>query len=249
MSFTNDELILTYALYHFPDLIDLEDFTIKLNKLVGKNRRIINITLLLKQFDYIQKSENDEIFGSDYKELLEIKKSFSPPSHKDLKSKLEFFINETYRPKDSKGNYLLKDKNLDKYFLEEIENYLINNKKFLKQHKVSMYDRNAKISQQAIERASYMCEVDPKHTSFTSSRTGKPYVEAHHLIPVSAQEDYNTSLDIHENIIALCSNCHNELHYGINPKIKVEFLYKQRKNLLFEKGINISFYELYRYYR
>ncbi len=34
------------------------------------------------------------------------------------------------------------------------------------------------------------------------------------MIPISKYKDYNYSLDVMENIVSLCSHCHNLLHYG-----------------------------------
>lgn len=41
--------------------------------------------------------------------------------------------------------------------------------------------------------------------------------EPYHLIPISKYKDFdykNCSLDTMENIVSICSHCHNLLHYG-----------------------------------
>jgi 5-methylcytosine-specific restriction protein A len=67
----------------------------------------------------------------------------------------------------------------------------------------------------AIIAAKFQCEVDPLHETFTCSATGKPYVEAHHLMPLSTQGKLgkSTNVDIPENILALCPMCHRRLHH------------------------------------
>ena len=38
------------------------------------------------------------------------------------------------------------------------------------------------------------------------------FVEVHHLIPMEKQNDFEDSLDVPENIVALCPNCHRKIH-------------------------------------
>lgn len=61
---------------------------------------------------------------------------------------------------------------------------------------------------------------------------------------MSAQDKYNVSLDVENNIVSLCSNCHNHLHYGtkIDPLLKT--LFEKRKEILLKAGISISYEEL-----
>lgn len=74
------------------------------------------------------------------------------------------------------------------------------------------YERNPKISKIALKKSGYKCEINPKHITFYRKSDGKPYVEPHHIIPMAKQDDFNYSLDIPQNIVSLCSNCHNEVH-------------------------------------
>lgn len=74
--------------------------------------------------------------------------------------------------------------------------------------------RNAKVAAQAIARAHFKCEVDPSHQTFISSAKSLPYVEAHHLVPMSQQELFDVSLDVDANVVALCATCHKLLHHG-----------------------------------
>ncbi len=68
-------------------------------------------------------------------------------------------------------------------------------------------------------------------------------METHHLIPLSKQDNFEFSLDVEANIVSLCSNCHNCIHYGIDEdKIKIlNELFKLRKDRLSKCGINITF--------
>ena len=63
------------------------------------------------------------------------------------------------------------------------------------------------------------------------------------------QDDFEYSLDVEENIVSLCSNCHNEIHYGENAKELIERLYFERKELLYNKGIGVTLEQLLSYYK
>lgn len=98
------------------------------------------------------------------------------------------------------------------------------------------------------ENVKYTCENDPKHVSFTSRTNNHPYVEAHHLIPMSAQDDFEYSLDVPANIVVLCPNCHRLLHYGNDIKPILKKLYDDRILSLSKSGLNITFEQLLFYY-
>lgn len=73
--------------------------------------------------------------------------------------------------------------------------------------------RNPQKAINALKYANYKCEINPEHKSFISGSTGKEYVEAHHIIPLSQQCNYKKSLDVEANIVALCPNCHKKIHH------------------------------------
>lgn len=66
----------------------------------------------------------------------------------------------------------------------------------------------------------------------------------HHLVPMSYQKDFVYSIDIEENIVALCSCCHDEVHHGKNREKLLDILYKEHREVLLRVGIDISFDEL-----
>lgn len=96
-----------------------------------------------------------------------------------------------------------------------------------------------------------MCEYNKNHPSFIRKSNSKPYTEAHHLIPLNAQglDKFKiVNLDCEANIVSLCSQCHNQLHYGINIKEIISKLYTERKELLLKCGIDITLDELLNFY-
>ena len=95
------------------------------------------------------------------------------------------------------------------------------------------YIRSADVSARALARAGGICALsapNEPHRSFIWKKTGANYVEAHHLIPFSKQAGYPYSLDVEENIVALCPNCHRLLHHA-----QAEAKYHSLKRLLHER--------------
>ena len=113
------------------------------------------------------------------------------------------------------------------------------------------FQRNPNVAALALRLAEFKCEISAGHKTFISNAKGKPYVEAHHLIPFGNQGGFKFSLDVTANIVALCPNCHRLLHHG-NKADKVReiaTLFAQRKGRLLEKEVKISEAELMKLYR
>ncbi|MCL2865710.1 MAG: HNH endonuclease [Lachnospiraceae bacterium] len=105
-------------------------------------------------------------------------------------------------------------------------------------------------SRRAIIDAAFTCEADENHESFTRKNGKDRYTEAHHLIPRSYQKNYTKSLDVTANIVSLCSNCHNCLHYGSAEERNfiLDELYEDRKSRLDDVGLTITLNELKKLY-
>jgi len=71
------------------------------------------------------------------------------------------------------------------------------------------YIRNADVIVEVLDRASGICEKCKQNAPFKRKKDGTPYLEVHHRIPLS-----EGGFDTVENAIAVCPNCHRELHYG-----------------------------------
>lgn len=111
------------------------------------------------------------------------------------------------------------------------------------------YPRNRHVAANALHMAKYLCEADPKHYVFRRKNSEMTYTEPHHLVPLSAQKFFpNTNLDREQNIVSLCSNCHNCLHYGAEIDMILKPLYEKRKDLLEAIGIDITYEQLKMYY-
>lgn len=110
------------------------------------------------------------------------------------------------------------------------------------------YTRNRQVAMNALIDAGNVCEVNSKHKLFKRKNSNINYTEPHHLVPMAYSDDFGVSLDIEENIISLCSHCHNHLHYGRDIEGILQKLYDSRKELLSSAGISLSFDHLLSYY-
>lgn len=114
----------------------------------------------------------------------------------------------------------------------------------------AVYPRNSSIGKNAIVLSDYSCEFNSDHKDFTSSRTKRNYVEAHHLIPIGFQELFPVSLDVEANIISLCSTCHKRIHHAIfsEKKPMLDLLFKNRFERLKLCNIELTLDQLYTFY-
>ena len=101
----------------------------------------------------------------------------------------------------------------------------------------------------ALLHAGFQCEFNNNDRTFIR-KNGKRYTEPHHLIPISKYRDFNYSVDVMENIVSLCSHCHNLLHYGRleDKKPILEKLYNERKSALQKCGLSLTIEQLESYY-
>ena len=104
------------------------------------------------------------------------------------------------------------------------------------------WKRSGILRLQALELANYQCEIDNSHITFISESNSKPYMEGHHLIPISKQISFSNSLDNYANIICLCPICHRQLHHGLydDKKRLLSQIYEQRGSRLSQSGLSLS---------
>ena len=98
---------------------------------------------------------------------------------------------------------------------------------------------------QTLISADYKCEIDNRHETFLAEKTGKPYMESHHAIPLRQQPHFDNSLDIYANLVCLCPICHRKIHYGIQPEREnmIKIIYHNRAGRLANSGICLSQHE------
>lgn len=160
--------------------------------------------------------------------------------------------------KSSNSEFLVQDRKTDAYIMEAVEKARLP-KEVIEgpepapepqlEKGALRYARRPEVSKYALYLAGYQCECGKDHPSFIRKSDGKNYTEPHHIIPMNAQGCFDVNLDCHQNIISLCSTCHNKLHYGVNIEEMLKEIYDKRAVLLRNKGINITFEELLSYYK
>lgn len=115
------------------------------------------------------------------------------------------------------------------------------------------YPRDPEIAKAALIDANFECQFNTNHISFISKKTKQNYVEAHHLIPIRVQDVddlFDFSIDVPENIFALCPTCHREIHHATDElKLGIlKKLYTCAEKPLATRGIHIKFETLCRIY-
>lgn len=114
------------------------------------------------------------------------------------------------------------------------------------------YSRDVSVSQRALCLVQHKCEIDPSHPSFIRKNLSVNYMEPHHLIPMSQSDNFEYSLDREQNIFSLCSNCHNQIHYGTKEDVRllIEKLFSIRSQEICKViGRDITLEEIFKMYK
>ena len=94
--------------------------------------------------------------------------------------------------------------------------------------------RDPRLAIMRFDISNYTCEIDKSHETFIAERTRRPYVEAHHFIPIKFQTSFDYPLDNLDNIVSLCPNCHRGIHHAVTDhKLElIETIYSIRPKLM-----------------
>lgn len=65
---------------------------------------------------------------------------------------------------------------------------------------------------------------------------------------MAQQGNFQHSLDVEENIISLCCNCHKKIHLGQDYEVMLEKIYVQRQKHLESVAINVTLEMLIGFY-
>ena len=104
------------------------------------------------------------------------------------------------------------------------------------------WNRDRVVVEQVLKADMWQCEIDAAHKTFVARKNDQPYLEGHHLIPLSKQDQFEKSLDVYANIIGLCPNCHRQLHFGKQTEIRdiLKPIYTTRADRFHNSGITLS---------
>jgi len=96
------------------------------------------------------------------------------------------------------------------------------------QTKISTYQRDAKVKAWVLKAANGICEGCGHAAPFYGT-DGIPYLEVHHI-----KQLVDGGSDTITNTVALCPNCHREMHYGIDRDSLISKLYSKVPRLIRE---------------
>lgn len=274
VKWTDDELRIVLGYYFFiyennTREQDYESFADDLRKMTGNSRSNGSVGVIFCNFISVDPAKTSAGFPGGNKKCLPIwnecinpdrtpKESFIKlfmafiEKYGNKKSIYDTFVNK-YSGYRSLNNVDVDDEDgvittNDIFESEVVEpSYAPEEKPEIIEGKNKKYKRNSTKAKRAIIYANYQCNIDGCHGSFVA-KNGNLYMEAHHLIPMSAQDDFNNSLDVDANIVSLCPTCHRKLHHGKDIEVELKKLFDSRVELLKQSGIEITLDDLKKYY-
>lgn len=128
---------------------------------------------------------------------------------------------------------------------EELFQEAINEGKLpkLKTTILTAFQRDPSVAIKALESSGYTCEIFPEYRVFSSRISGKPYLEAHHVVPMFWQRHIpDKSLDVAENICILNPYSHKMIHHARFDEIEIHIksLANKRAAFLRSLGLNVD---------
>ncbi|WP_271271089.1 HNH endonuclease [Aliamphritea hakodatensis] len=93
---------------------------------------------------------------------------------------------------------------------------------------VTQHKRDPNVKAWVLQNAKGICESCCEPSPF-ESYSGEPFLEVHHLRRLA-----DKGSDTVTNAVALCPNCHRELHYGRHQETKLQAMYARIERLIAE---------------
>ncbi|MBC1291490.1 HNH endonuclease [Listeria booriae] len=223
---------------------------------------------LIRLIIFYSESNDDEIIDlSSFETLKKIEKikhadefqTFNQASNRFYSATISCYLAYvTYKNSNNEevmDNYFNHSLNTIENNPEDKESINLINTPKMRHHKrrvskVYSYPRNSLEALEAKKRSNWTCEFDKEHRTFINIKNRNPHVEAHHLIPMAAQDYYENTIDFADNIVCLCPTCHSRIHYAIQSEKKemIVELFNKRKNHYLRHGINIDEKLLFNFY-
>jgi len=104
----------------------------------------------------------------------------------------------------------------------------------------------------AKSQSNYICECDELEGCkyFTSKENNQNFLEIHHLIPREFANDFDETIEVLSNYVALCPNCHRKIHLAVDRERShlLKSLLNKRKTALENDGLIIKEKDLFEYY-
>lgn len=96
---------------------------------------------------------------------------------------------------------------------------------------ITQFSRDPSVKAWVLKEANGVCECCDTNAPFLGT-DGTPFLEVHHVRKLADQGSDTVS-----NAVALCPNCHKELHYGQQATVLVENLYSKIGRLIREPSV------------
>lgn len=190
------------------------------------------------------KSDKSNSIGEFYKlkiqDIFTKRFNYKTEWNERWKSGSNYAIKKYSNVKYSEIRKNLRNKNikikLEKSLQEDREQEIKNNTGYFKEN-----IRSFEVKKEALKLAKNKCYFEDKFACQNNYFLRKNmiidentnYLEVHHIIPMAlekSKELHLKNLDVVENTVCLCSNCHNKLHYGENEIVfyMLDILYNEK---------------------
>ncbi|MBL1211826.1 MAG: HNH endonuclease [Ignavibacteriae bacterium] len=172
---------------NFRKLFELNEIYVKKDEFWVKSDRRVCIAIALKAF---------EIGRRDRLKSIAVSSTNNFPSEIELENDLQIRIEKSKEStsKERKNRLKKANKYPEQIVVESIQ-----------------YRRNSDVITEVLKRAHGICERCNSPAPFIKAKDNSPYLEVHHIIQLA-----NGGQDTVKNALALCPNCHRELHFGKN---------------------------------
>lgn len=258
-SFTKEELTILLAYYYFENKKSdnklLKKFTNHFNDVFNSDFSAQLISYYCSLFKSVDSSYNAK--PSDIEDIR-IKELWDCYITQDRISDLKQMFLDFKKATKNIENIIVNEDDSDIKFDEAISNLSFTfkgdfpKKKYAndKNEKTNSTVRDLNVSYNALKIAGFKCEANNSHKTFIRKTSPINYTEGHHIIPLKYQDKYDVNLDVEANIVSLCSNCHNQLHYGKDYEgLLGKILTNERLERLNKCGIKITIERLIEMYK
>lgn len=213
-----------------------------------------NLYFVSELSDFIKQARQGDSYSSFWIDYYEMRKTYEKSENvwRNTRNKLIYGISSNKLRKLSTQDLITKlfiadesvieTKTQDDYESTDIPLFDENKHANIRQNK--LLPRNPALKELAIKRENYTCELCGIQHTFTTN-SNEEYFEGHHLIMynLKVQQRYKYCLDILDNIVCLCPNCHKKIHYATDEdrrNMVLELLVKHNKLMTIFENLDID---------
>lgn len=199
---------------NMPSIVERKIHPNELFSLIGNNPRDIRKKMCSYQAHFSSTGRKDIPSGNRTKRIIINIPSVN--SNVFWESIIHGEISFLFQPTDDESVLNTKVSTLIKRKLSEPKGYKVVE---AVERLQKVYARDPRVKAWILQQSKGVCENCGKNAPFNLN-DGSPYLEVHHVIPLSLSGPDTTS-----NCVALCPNCHRALHHSQHSKELIEMLY------------------------